>query len=92
MNPFYVLGAFFGKIVSVAGLISFLFGFFCKSFITVLIGVIVAAFVDTIVVSILKSNLNYPVNFGFSFVMALGASCLVGFITYFIRLKKRKAQ
>ena len=88
---FYILGNLFGKITSLAGIISFLFGFFGKSFKTVFIGVIIAAFTDTIVLSIIKSSMNYPINnFSFSLIMAFIASCLVGFITYFIRSKKRK--
>tara|TARA_Y100001960_G_C14330956_1_gene660114 strand:- start:155 stop:496 length:342 start_codon:yes stop_codon:yes gene_type:complete len=91
MSLFYVLGAFFAKIASLAGLLSFLFGFFSKSFLTVLIGVVVAAFLDSVIIMILKGGTG---NFGFSFFMALGASCLVGFVTFFLRSKnrKRKAQ
>ena len=91
MSLFYVLGAFFAKIASLAGLLSFLFGFFSKSFLTVLIGVVVAAFLDSAIIMILKGGTG---NFSFSFYMALGASCLVGFVTFFLRSKsrKRKAQ
>ena len=91
MSLFYVLGAFFAKIASLAGLLSFLFGFFSKSFLTVLIGVVVAAFLDAVILMILKGGQG---NFGFSFFMALGASCLVGFLTFFLRskIRKRKAQ
>jgi len=94
MSPFYAIGAFFGKITSLAGLLSFLFGFFSKSFFTVLIGVVVAAFLDTVILMILKGAMNYPGWFSFSFFMALGASCLVGFLTFFLRSKsrRRKAQ
>ena len=85
------MGPFFAKIASIAGLLSFLFGFFSKSFLTVLIGVVVAAFLDSVIIMILKGGTG---NFGFSFFMALGASCLVGFVTFFLRSKsrKRKAQ
>ena len=91
MSPYYAIGAFIGKIISIAGLLSFLFGFFSKSFLTVLIGVIVAAFLDAVIIMILKGGQG---NFGFSFFMALGASCLVGFLTFFLRskIRKRKAQ
>ena len=91
MSPYYAIGAFIGKIISLAGLLSFLFGFFSKSFLTVLIGVVVAAFLDTVILMILKGGQG---NFGFSFFMALGASCLVGFLTFFLRskIRKRKAQ
>ena len=65
--------------------------FFSKSFLTVLIGVVVAAFLDSAIIMILKGGTG---NFSFSFYMALGASCLVGFVTFFLRSKsrKRKAQ
>ena len=91
MSPYYAIGAFIGKIISIAGLLSFLFGFFSKSFLTVLIGVVVAAFLDTTILMILKGGTG---NFSFSFYMALGASCLVGFVTFFLRStsRKRKAQ
>ena len=91
MSPYYAIGAFIGKIISIAGLLSFLFGFFSKSFLTVLIGVVVAAFLDAVILMILKGGQG---NFGFSFFMALGASCLVGFLTFFLRskIRKRKAQ
>jgi len=87
-NPYYIFGAFFGKILSAAGLISFLFGFFSKTFITVLLGVIGAAFVDTVGLSIIKGGSG---NFQFSFAVALLASSFVGFITYFIISTIREA-
>ena len=97
-SPYYQIGVFFNKLTSpVAVIISFLFGFFSKSFVTVLIGVAFAALIDTLIIDIwiTKSSTGmYLKNQGtwwqYHYFMSFGASCLIGFLTYFLRSKSRK--
>ena len=94
-SPYYQIGVFFNKLTSpVAVIISFLFGFFSKSFVTVLIGVAFAALIDTLIIDIwiTKSSTGmYLKNQGtwwqYHYFMSFGASCLIGFLTYFLRSK-----
>ena len=97
-SPYYQIGVFSNKLTSpVAAIISFLFGFFSKSFITVLIGVAFAALIDTLIIDIwiTKSSTGmYLKNQGtwwqYHYFMSFGASCIIGFLTFFWRSKRRR--
>jgi hypothetical protein len=84
---FYFLGVILGKIFSVAGIGSLLAGIFVKKQKYLIMFIIFFAFLDTFLIC----QLNPACRFERSFIFALIGATIVGYLTYFIK-KRRKSK
>ena len=82
---FYFLGAIIGKILSVAGIGSLLAGLFVNKQKYLIMFIIFFAFLDTF----LLCQLNPICRFERSFVFALIGASIVGYLVYFIKIKRK---
>ena len=82
---FYFLGAIIGKILSVAGIGSLLAGLFVNKQKYLIMFIIFFAFLDTF----LLCQLNPICRFERSFIFALIGASIVGYLVYFIKIKRK---
>ena len=81
----YILGALLGKILSIAGIGSLLAGMFANKQKYLIMFIIFFAFLD----SFLLCQLNPICRFQRSFVFALIGASIVGYLVYFIKIKRK---
>ena len=81
----YILGALLGKILSIAGIGSLLAGMFVNKQKYLIMFIIFFAFLDTF----LLCQLNPICRFERSFVFALIGASIVGYLVYFIKIKRK---
>ena len=81
----YFLGAIIGKIFSIAGLGSLLSGLFIKNQKLLIFFIIFSALIDTLILC----QLNITCRFERSFIFALIGATIVGYLTYFIKNRKK---
>ena len=81
----YFLGAVIGKILSLAGLGSLLSGLFVKNQKILIMLIIFFAIMDTLILC----QLNIVCRFGRSFIFAFIGAAIVGYLTYFIKNRKK---
>ena len=81
----YILGALLGKIISIAGIGSLLAGMFVNKQKYLIMFIIFFAFLDTF----LLCQLNPICRFERSFVFALIGASIVGYLVYFIKIKRK---
>jgi hypothetical protein len=81
----YFLGAIIGKILGLAGLGSLLAGLFVKNQKLLILFIIFFAFLDTLILC----QLNIVCRFERSFIFALIGAAIVGYVTYFIKNRKK---
>jgi len=81
----YILGVLLGKILSIAGIGSLLAGMFVNKQKYLIMFIIFFAFLDTF----LLCQLNPICRFERSFVFALIGASIVGYLVYFIKIKRK---
>ena len=81
----YILGALSGKILSIAGFGSLLAGMFVNKQKYLIMFIFFFAFLDTF----LLCQLNPICRFERSFVFALIGASIVGYLVYFIKIKRK---
>jgi len=81
----YIVGALLGKILSIAGIGSLLAGLFVNKQKYLIMFIIFFAFLDTF----LLCQLNPICRFERSFVFALIGASIVGYLVYFIKIKRK---
>ena len=84
----YILGALLGKIFSIAGIGSLLAGLFVNKQKYLIMFIIFFAFLDTF----LLCQLNPICRFERSFIFALIGASIVGYLVYFIKIKRKLKQ